>query len=159
MKSPDYSIYPWPDAVAVIRGNADHPLLYGTAGFYSAPTGGLFLQVEVFHLPDQDLPGSSGFFGMHIHEYGDCTLPFDKTGNHYNPSNQEHPNHAGDLPPLLSSGGYAWMSFYDGRLTISDVVGKSLVIHGMRDDFTGQPSGDSGMKIGCGVIRPGALPA
>ncbi|MGN0480485.1 MAG: superoxide dismutase family protein, partial [Lachnospiraceae bacterium] len=36
---------------------------------------------------------------------------------------------------------------------IEEILGKSGVIHAMRDDFTSQPSGDSGEKIGCGVIK------
>ncbi len=97
----------------------------------------------------------SNFFGMHIHEVGDCTLPFDKTGGHYNPTNASHPEHAGDLPPLLSNNGYAWTAFYTGRLRMDEIIGKSIIIHGMRDDFTTQPAGDSGEKIGCGVIQRG----
>lgn len=31
--------------------------------------------------------------------------------------------------------------------------GRSVIIHGGRDDFTTQPSGDAGTKIGCGVIE------
>lgn len=153
--SPYVSVFarPKPSAIANIRGNSGNPLLKGVASFYSIPTGGILIQVEVFRLPDQQLPDCSGFFGMHIHENGDCTLPFDKTGLHYNPTNQEHPNHAGDLPPLLSKDGYAWTAFYDGRLALADVLGRSLVIHDMRDDFTTQPAGGSGEKIGCGVIE------
>ena len=79
-----------------------------------------------------------------MHEYGDCMPPFDQTGNHYNPSNRQHPFHAGDFPPLLSNQGYAWMSFYDARLSPCEVIGRSLVIHAMADDFTTQPSGHSG---------------
>ncbi len=142
-----------PDAIAEIGGNSSNPLLKGTALFYQATTGGIFVQVEVFHLPDTTLPASSGFFGMHIHEFGDCTLPFDKVGTHYNPTEQQHPNHAGDLPPLLSNSGYAWIAFYNSRLSISDVIGKSIIIHARRDDFTSQPSGDAGEMIGCGVIE------
>lgn len=95
---------------------------------------------------------ASNFYGMHIHEFGDCTPPFDKTGGHYNPYNTEHPEHAGDMPPLMSNNGYAWMSFFDGRFTIEEIIGKSVIIHHMRDNFTTQPSGDSGEKIACGVI-------
>ena len=135
-----------PGAYAKITGNPEHPLLEGYAIFYSAPMTGIYVQVKVLHLPD-------GFFGMHIHEFGDCTEPFDKTGTHYNPNLQPHPEHAGDLPPLLSSMGYAWTMFYDGRLSLSEVLCKSIIIHGGRDDFTSQPSGDSGAKIGCGVIE------
>lgn len=141
-----------PYAFAEIRGNNNNPLLNGFALFRKHPMGGLLIQVEVFHLPDQNTPDSSGFFGMHIHENGNCSLPFDQTGNHYNPTNQLHPYHAGDLPPLLSNNGYAWMEFYDARLTPDLVSGKSLILHRMPDNFTSQPSGDSGDKIGCGVI-------
>ena len=110
------------------------------------------IQVEVFYLPDQDLPNHSGFFGMHMHQNGDCQIPFDQTGDHFNPKALPHPEHAGDFPPLLSGHGYAWMAFYDTRLSIEDIMGRSIVIHGHKDDFSSQPSGMSGEKIGCGVI-------
>ena len=90
---------------------------------------------------------------MHIHEYGDCSGSFERTGNHYNPSGQPHPGHAGDMVPLLGNAGYAWTAFYDKRFAIQDVIGKSVVIHSGADDFTTQPSGGSGTKIGCGEIR------
>lgn len=96
---------------------------------------------------------SSHFYGMHIHEHGDCSGNFENTGNHFNPDNTLHPMHLGDLPPLLSNDGYAWMSVFDKRFRLDDVIGKSIVIHNMRDDFTSQPSGNSGSKIGCGVIE------
>ena len=142
-----------PFAMAKIYGNDANPYLTGTALFYYSCTGGILIQIEVFHLPDKNLPERSGFFGLHMHEYGNCTPPFDQTGNHYNPSNRQHPFHAGDFPPLLSNQGYAWMSLYDARLSPCEVIGRSLVIHAMADDFTTQPSGHSGDKIGCGVIE------
>lgn len=137
-----------PDATALIHGNAAHPELFGKAFFVQMPAGGVLVTVEVIGLPQ-----GTGFLGMHIHEMGDCTLPFDKTGSHYNPTKMEHPLHAGDFPSLLNNNGYAFLSFYDSRFTVKEVLGKSLIIHGMRDDFTSQPSGDSGEKIGCGVIH------
>ena len=33
------------------------------------------------------------------------------------------------------------------------MIGKTVVIHLQPDDFHSQPSGDSGIKIACGVIR------
>ena len=137
-----------PDALAIIHGNAINPMLEGTVSFYNTPNDGVIIQVEVFHLHDNP----SGFFGMHIHQYGNCDIPFDKTGNHFSKTETYHPNHTGDLPPLLSDNGYAWMVFYDSRFVSSDVIGKSIIIHSKRDDFTSQPSGDSGEKIGCGII-------
>ena len=139
-----------PAAIALIHGNADNTSLTGNVLFYQTPLNGVLVSAEIQGL---DATNATGFFGMHIHEFGNCTLPFDQTGNHYNPTNQQHPLHAGDLPPLLSNNGYAWSSFFDSRFTIADIIGKSVVIHDMRDDFTSQPSGGSGTKIGCGVIK------
>ncbi len=166
-----------PIAVARIHGNTGMPNLFGQVCFYNVASGGILVVAEVIGLPDTDsatstsqtnattAPSSpttnqmehttsnhSNFYGMHIHEFGNCTIPFDQTGNHYNPSNTDHPFHAGDLPPLLSNQGYAWTAFFDNRFTTKEIIGKSIVIHHMRDDFSSQPSGDSGMKIGCGVI-------
>ena len=45
------------------------------------------------------------------------------------------------------------MAVYSGRFHPEDVIGRTLVIHLYPDDFQTQPSGDSGMKIACGVIR------
>jgi len=37
--------------------------------------------------------------------------------------------------------------------TVKEIIGKTVVIHSMPDDFTTQPSGNAGSKIGCGVIQ------
>ena len=72
---------------------------------------------------------------------------------HYNLKNCPHPLHAGDMPPLVSDGGYAWMTFYTKHFSAEEVVGLTVVIHSSPDDFKTQPSGDSGKKIACGVIK------
>lgn len=135
-----------PKAIAIIHGNNDNKKINGNALFYEAPQKGIFIQVTLYNLPD-------GFFGMHIHEFGNCISPFDQVGSHYNPTSQPHPDHAGDLPPLFSTFGYAWTFFYDGRVAINEIIGKSIIIHSNKDDFTTQPSGNSGEKIACGVIQ------
>ena len=71
---------------------------------------------------------------------------------HYNPNGAEHPCHAGDLPPLFSAAGKAFMVFLTNRLSVNEVIGKTVVIHSNADDFTTQPSGNSGSKIACGII-------
>ena len=58
------------------------------------------------------------------------------------------------MPPLLANQGYAWMSFYDKRFSMEDILDRSVVIHQDPDDFKTQPSGNSGAMIACGVIRP-----
>ena len=141
-----------PEAVAVIHGNAQHPNLVGLVSFYHTPYTGVMVTAEITGLPTKSTKNPTNFYAMHIHENGNCTPPFDQTGMHYNPQNQEHPEHAGDFPPLLGNDGYAWCAFYDTRFTISEIIGRSVIIHSNRDDFTSQPAGDSGDKIGCGVI-------
>ena len=141
-----------PAAYANICGNENNPDLNGTVCFYDVPCSGTLVKAEIRNLPDMSNEYPSAFYGMHIHDNGDCSLPFDKTGNHYNPCDFPHPMHAGDMPPLLGSHGYAYSVFYTGRFMIKDIVGRSVIIHGSPDDFTTQPSGNSGEKIGCGTI-------
>ena len=94
--------------------------------------------------------------GFHIHAGGSCTgtkeEPFKNAGGHYNPTNMEHPNHAGNLPPLLSNDGTAFSMFYTNRFYPEDVIGKTVIIHALSDDFKTQPSGDAGEMIACGEI-------
>ena len=148
----DILYYNTPAACANISGNAENPSLTGTALFYPAFDGTL-IAVEVYQLPVNENDENS-FYGMHIHETGDCTPPFEETGNHYNPSDMPHPLHAGDLPPLLGNQGYAFSIFFTSRFQVQDILNRSLIIHSAPDDFTTQPSGNSGTKIGCGIILP-----
>ena len=111
------------------------------------------IEAEVFGLPDAGRLDPPIFYAFHIHETGDCSDSFEHTGGHYNPKNRKHPMHAGDLPPLLAGDGYAWLSFYNPALELHDIIGRSVVLHREADDFTTQPSGNSGKKIACGVIK------
>lgn len=142
-----------PRAAAWVTGNRVNPQLSGLVKFYDTPYGGVLVEAEIFGLPNVAVQGSSNFYALHIHEFGNCSNSFKDTGGHYNPGGQPHPSHAGDMIPLLGSQGYAWMTFYDKRFTIDDILGRSVIIHAGPDDFTAQPSGNSGEKIGCGVIR------
>lgn len=142
-----------PDAVAWIRGNAENPQLSGIVRFYDAPYEGILVEAEIFGLPNIVMPKATNFYAMHIHENGDCTIPFDKVGEHYTRDKEQHPQHTGDLVPLMGNQGYAWTVFYDKRATIPEIKGRSVIIHAMPDDFMTQPSGNAGGKIGCGIIR------
>lgn len=141
-----------PGAAAEISGGGECPDIHGIVRFYETPYSGVIIEAEVYDLPvsSRETPA---FFGFHIHEKGDCSADFANTGGHYNPEDQMHPSHAGDLPPLVSGNGYSWLCFYDSCLNLSQIIGKSVVIHGGADDFTTQPAGNSGKKIACGVIQ------
>ncbi len=141
-----------PAAVAKMSGGTEYPDINGVVKFYESPYSGLIIEVEVSGLPVL-IHGTPVFFAFHIHEDGDCTNDFANTGGHYNPEEQMHPAHLGDMPPLISGDGYAWMCFYDSCLSVSQILDRSVVIHGRADDFTTQPSGNAGAKIACGVIQ------
>lgn len=148
-------------ATAYVRGGLEYPEIRGTVMF-TPVAGGTMVSVDVTGLPafsraDGQLTGPHGF---HLHtgsscEPGTAANPFPESGEHYNPTNQPHPNHAGDFPVLFSNGGHSRMKFFTDKLTVSDVVGKAVVIHKQPDDFRTQPSGNSGAKIACGIVaRP-----
>lgn len=141
-----------PDAYARIIGNSDNTQLHGTVQFYDTPLDGVLVKAEIAGLPNAFKLYSSNFYGFHIHENENCSNNFEKTGAHYNPDKLPHPDHAGDLPPLLGNQGFAYSIFFTRRFNIDEIINKSVVIHRMPDDFTSQPSGNSGIKIGCGVI-------
>ena len=139
-----------PDAVAYIHGGPEHPRLAGEARFYQEPAS-VVMEVRVSGLPEEN---PTGFFALHIHAGPDCGgADFADTLGHYNPENRPHPEHAGDLPLLLRCGRGAYLRFRTDRFRVRDVIGRTVVIHSGRDDFTTQPSGDSGKKMACGIIR------
>lgn len=122
----------------------------GTVRFFQR-TGGTLVIAQISGLPQNS---ESGFFAFHIHEGGDCSgSGFSEARGHFNPQGKNHPNHAGDLPPLLSVGGKAHMSVLTGRFRADEVIGKTVVIHSRADDFHSQPAGNPGEKLACGVIE------
>ncbi len=136
-------------AIAYLKGGNDAPLLQGVVRFYQKKRG-VLIEAYVSGLPENN---STGFFAFHIHEGKSCTgEDFADTGAHYNPKGVEHPMHAGDLPPLLSAAGEAYLSVLTNRFSVTDIIGKTVVIHSNVDDFKTQPSGNAGKKIACGVI-------
>ncbi|WP_346929446.1 superoxide dismutase family protein [Clostridium sp.] len=146
-----------PTAFALIQGGPLAPEIRGKALFYPI-SDGIFLRIYVEGIPKFTSEGKPSLFhGFHIHEFGNCSVgnptdPFMSAGTHWNPTNQPHPYHYGDLPPLMSSNGTAAMSVYISRFFIPDVIGKAIIIHENADDFVSQPAGNSGKKLACGVI-------
>lgn len=143
-----------PNAWAIIRGNG----IFGYVRFYSVRRGTLVI-TEARGLPKKPTLCDSPIFAIHIHGGESCTGtksdPFSDAGTHYNPKNCPHPYHAGDMPPLFSTNGYAFSAFITNRFTVDEVIGKTVIIHSAPDDFTSQPGGNAGEKLACGVITNG----
>ena len=101
--------------------------------------------------------------GFHVHEKGDCSSGDGMSaGGHFNPDGKPHgpqnaPHHAGDMPPLKAdANGVAEQKFMLMGPTVAagpaSLVGRAIIVHANPDDFTTQPTGNSGARIGCGVI-------
>lgn len=102
--------------------------------------------------------------GFHVHEKGDCSAP-DATsaGGHFNPDGKPHgpqnaPHHAGDMPNLKAdASGVAKASFVLDGVTVASgpgsIVGRGLIVHKDPDDYKTQPTGNSGARLACAVIK------
>jgi Cu-Zn family superoxide dismutase len=103
--------------------------------------------------------------GFHIHEAGDCSSGDGMSAKgHFNPHGKPHAQpgsgHAGDLPMLQADkSGKAKLDVTLDGVSIGqgagDIVGRGLIIHADPDDFRTQPTGNSGARIACGVIKAG----
>lgn len=144
-----------PRAWANVKGDEAHPDISGNVRFYQTSYG-VVVFAEIKGLPRGRDGCSSPIFAFHIHKgsrcAGNANDPFAEAGTHYDPQGCPHPYHAGDLPPLFGANGYAFSMFLTDRFRVADVIGKTIVIHSSPDDFTTQPSGNSGTKIACGEI-------
>ena len=144
------------NAKSIIKGSNKFSNIRGTFWFRNVKEG-VLVTAKVYGLPTSNQICNNKIFGVHIHEKGDCSGtindPFANVGTHYNPDNCKHPQHAGDLEPLFENNGYAYYSFVTNRFTIDEIIGLSIIIHDNPDDFSTQPSGNSGNKIACGIIE------
>lgn len=111
-----------------------------------------------------------GIHGFHVHENPSCAPAMKEgkpvaglaAGGHYDPEGtgkHEGPygkGHLGDLPPLIvDSKGNASLPVLAPRLKVSDIVGRSLMIHRHGDNYSDNPKplGGGGGRIACGVIN------
>lgn len=148
-------------ARAKLCGSRLAPALRGQVCFYDV-SGGTWVEAEVYGLPPFRPAGQDGQpigpHGFHIHAGNQCESdhaaePFESAGGHWNPTNQPHGNQAGDFPVLFSNHGVAIMHFFTDRFAVKDIIGKTVIIHQNPDDYRSQPSGNSGERLACGVIR------
>lgn len=144
------------DASACIKGSDRYPGLKGTVEFYQL-CGSVLVMAEFSGLPSENTLCDEPIFAFHIHEGTSCTGdagdPFADTMGHYNPHDCPHPYHAGDMPPLFSVNGNAFLAFTTDRFWVNEILGRAVIVHKMSDDFHTQPSGNAGEKIGCGIIH------
>ena len=135
----------------------------GTATFRQAQPG-VRVDVELRGVPD-------GAHGIHLHAVGTCDpKDFASAGAHFDTEGKKHGlknpagPHAGDLPNITvqngQSTGYSEttsrVALELGATSVFDTDGTALVVHAAPDDDVTDPSGNSGARIACGVLRTGS---
>lgn len=133
--------------------------LSGTAVF-TEENGEVMMRAELSGLTE-------GTHAIHLHENADCSAEDGSSaGGHWNPTFEDHGEwgddegyHRGDIGNFdADSDGNATIEFSTDQWCIGcdddtkNIIGTSVVVHDGVDDYTSQPSGDSGTRIGCGEV-------
>jgi len=145
---------------AVIQGTSAGSKVSGTAKLTDTRQG-LKVVVNVAGVP----PGKHG---LHIHEKGECGDQGKAAGGHFNPAGAPHgylpkdgpaKAHAGDMGNLeVGPDGTGVATVLLPGVSLKEtgsapsVSGRAIIVHEKVDDF-GQPTGNAGGRIGCGVIE------
>lgn len=159
--------------MASCSGNSDKEVeLVATAVIESKNESGIsgtvtFTEIDGEVLMKAKIKGlKPGDHAIHIHAVGDCSSADGSSASgHWNPTNTDHgkwgtaPFHIGDIGNIEADA--------DGNGTFTretdlwcidcddatyDIVGKAIIIHAGPDDFSSQPAGAAGDRIGCGEI-------
>ena len=146
-------------ASATLTGTKPDTTVSGMAQFTSDGSKvKLKLQITIPTMPNKVV-------AVHIHENGNCGEMGQAAGGHWNPTNKMHGKwgsgsfHSGDLGNVtLDAKGNGHLEMETDLWSIGgdakkNVVNHSIVVHNGADDFVSQPSGNSGQRIGCGIIR------
>lgn len=110
--------------------------------------------------------GRNAIHAIHVHERGDCSAADGSSaGGHFNPAGVAHGrageavHHAGDMDNLTADArGVATVDINLRGVTLGngapqDILGRAIVVHAKADDYTSQPAGNAGARVGCGVIE------
>ena len=146
-------------AVATLTGTSPDTIVTGTARF-DAAGGKVKLTLDI------TVPSKAGKeMAVHIHEHGDCGDKGNMAHGHWNPGSNQHGkwgsgnHHAGDIGNVKLDGqGKGTLTIETDLWTLGgdamkNIVGKAVIVHSGVDDYTTQPTGNAGSRIGCGVIQ------
>ena len=147
-------------ASVVLTGVFPDTTVTGNVTFDTQADGKVKMKLEI-SIPKK----ANKSVAVHIHEKGDCADMGKAAGGHWNPTNVQHGKwgsasfHSGDIGNVsLDAQGNGTMEMETDLWTIggsdkTNILDKSIIVHGGVDDFTSQPSGNAGTRIGCGIIK------
>ncbi len=146
-------------AVATISSTYADTLVNGMATFETIADGKVKMTLDII-VPEK----ASKSVAVHLHEHGDCGDNGKASHGHWNPTNVQHGKwgtgsfHTGDIGNVkLDAKGKGTFTITTDLWTLGgsfnkNIVGKAIIVHSGVDDFTTQPTGNAGNRIGCGLI-------
>ncbi|MBK7099367.1 MAG: superoxide dismutase family protein [Sphingobacteriales bacterium] len=147
-------------ASAQLQSTANTGINVGSADFYLQKDGQITMVMKI-NIKEK----ANGSVAVHFHEHGDCGNKGDNTHGHWNPTKENHgqwgkpPFHSGDIGNIsLDKNGNGKVVITTDRWSvkegnINNIISRGIIVHGGIDDYKTQPTGNSGPRIGCGVIE------
>ena len=150
--------------------------------FEQFPDSDVVMLLSIKGIPTSQTKNIDTLRAIHIHWNGSAAsticLPnstdsgFSKSGTHWNPTNKNHGKwnsafssdpdtaHQGDIGNIIVTGdSSAYFIFYAGKNwcigcsdTTRNILDKAIVLHSGADDYISKFTGNSGNRIGCGII-------
>jgi superoxide dismutase, Cu-Zn family len=147
-------------AEARLSGTYADTIVEGSVKFDTESTGKVKMTLDIT-VPAK----ASKSVAVHIHEHGNCGDTAKMAHDHWNPTNAQHGKwgsasfHSGDIGNVkLNANGKGSFTLTTDLWTLGgkpdkNILDRSIIVHGGMDDYNTQPSGNSGTRIGCGVIQ------
>jgi Cu-Zn family superoxide dismutase len=145
--------------------SASDPKLTGTVTITQGPDA-VRLVVDVTGV------SKPGPHGLHLHENGMCDHDpagknYTTAGGHFNPTAVAHAcpdsstHHAGDFGNIdIKPDGTGHLELITSMLSLhgsATPVGKAIILHEGSDDCKTQPTGNSGGRLACGVVKSDSM--
>src|SRR6187455_973653 len=147
-------------AEAILSGTQSDTTVTGTVSF-NEDNGKVKMKLDIT-VPKK----ANQSVAVHIHEHGSCGDMGKEAHGHWNPTKMNHGKwgsaafHSGDIGNVsLNAEGKGTLELETDLWSISgtdstkNILNKAIIVHGGVDDFTTQPTGNAGSRIGCGVIN------
>lgn len=148
-------------AVAVLSASYPDTAVSGKAVFTTLKDGKVRLVISL-HIPAK----ANKEVAVHIHEHADCGNMGNNAHGHWNPTHDQHGKwgsahfHRGDIGNVkLDARGNGKLKMVTdlwaigGSDSTRNILNRAIIVHGGVDDYTSQPTGNAGNRIGCGVIQ------